>query len=65
MDDKLLQLIAKKIEERRRELLDHLGTGAPKDYSEYREVVGAVKGLSYTAMYIEDLMEQLKENNDE
>jgi uncharacterized protein (UPF0297 family) len=32
-----------------------LNAGSPKDYANYREVVGLIRGLEATKSYIEDL----------
>lgn len=44
MDD-TLEILMEQIEERRKQLIEGLGDGGPKDYAEYRYIVGMVRGL--------------------
>lgn len=42
-----------------------LCAGSPKDYADYREVVGLIRGLEATKSYIEDLSRNyMEEDND-
>ena len=42
-----------------------LNAGSPKDYANYREVVGLIRGLEATKSYIEDLSRNyMEEDND-
>jgi uncharacterized protein (UPF0297 family) len=42
-----------------------LRAGSPKDYANYREVVGLIRGLEATKSYIEDLSRNyMEEDND-
>ena len=42
-----------------------LNAGSPKDYANYREVVGLILGLEATKSYIEDLAKNYMENDDD
>lgn len=64
-DERLLTHLKNHNEERRQELLTYLGSGTPKDYAEYREVVGVVRGLLHANQYIEDLLDRTKGDEDE
>lgn len=44
---------------------DFLTTGSPKDYSEFREVVGLIRGLESSKQYIEDLSRNYMDDNDD
>jgi hypothetical protein len=39
--------------------------GGVKDYAEYRELVGFIRGLSRANSHFEDLEEKVKKENDE
>ena len=42
-----------------------LYAGSPKDYANYREVVGLIRGLEATKSYIEDLAKNYMEDDDD
>ena len=42
-----------------------LSGGSPKDYAEYREVVGLIRGLEASKSYVEDLARNYMENDDD
>ena len=65
MDERVMKLLFDKNEARRKELMEHLATGAAKTYDEYREIVGVIRGLLQANQNIEDLMERVKESDDE
>jgi len=65
MDERVMQVLLGKNEQRRQELLEHLGMGSAKDYAEYREIVGVLRGLLHASQNIEDLLERVKERDDE
>ena len=65
MDERVMKLLFDTNEQRRTELLGHLGTGSAKDYAEYREIVGVLRGLLHASQNIEDLLERAKEIDDE
>ncbi len=44
---------------------DFLTTGSPKDYSEFREVVGLIRGLESAKLIIEDLSRNFMDNDDD
>lgn len=39
--------------------------GSPKDYAEYREVVGLIRGLEACKQYVEDLSRNYMDNDDD
>lgn len=65
MDERVMKLLFDKNETRRKELIDHLGSGGAKSYEEYKEIVGVIRGLLQANQNIEDLMERVKESDDE
>lgn len=61
MDERIFRHMLEQNNRRRQELQDFLGTGSAKDYAEYREVVGVLRGLLQANQNIEELMERAKE----
>jgi hypothetical protein len=60
-----LDLLQKENEELRQQAIDSLVGGAAKDYAEYRELVGVIRGLSRANLHIQDLLRKLKDDNDD
>jgi len=44
---------------------DHLVSGAPKEYADYREVVGLVRGLNLSKQLIPELAKNYVEGDDD
>jgi len=44
---------------------EFLGTGGAKDFSQYKEVVGLIRGLEAGINYVEDLAKNYMENDDD
>ena len=65
MDERVMKLINTKIDERIKELCYSMGNGSAADYANYREMVGYVRGLLHSKHFIEDLLENIKEDGDE
>lgn len=57
-------LIKKQNEEYRHMVIESLINGGAKDYAEYRELVGVIRGLSHANSNIQDLVRRIKENDD-
>lgn len=53
------------LKKRREELSEHLGTGAVKDYAEYRETCGVIRGLTLAESYLTDLLKRQEHLEDE
>jgi hypothetical protein len=64
MIDKYLSHLFQKLSEKVTDLEDSLGSGVAKDYAEYQNVCGQIKGLLAAQMEINDLKYRL-ENSDE
>ncbi len=65
MDPKVLKLLNSKLEERRKELIEFLGDGGAKSYDHYKEVCGVLRGLLTAQSEINDLLQKMKEYEDE
>jgi hypothetical protein len=64
MIDKYLDHLVQKLNEHIRSLEESLGAGVAKDYAEYQNVCGQIKGLLSMRNEISDLKQRL-ENSDE
>jgi hypothetical protein len=65
MIDKYLEHLSSKINDKVSQLQINLADGNAMDYSEYKKMCGEVKGLLTARLYITDLQERLKTNDDE
>jgi hypothetical protein len=64
MDTRVLEVISSQITNQIAQIQEFLGTGQAKDYAEYRESCGKIRGLLVAKQQIEDLVSNL-ENSDE
>lgn len=62
---KLFELLITKIQERIKNVEESLNNGSAKDYAEYRDMCGVIRGLRTAQMEVEDLASRLKESEDE
>jgi hypothetical protein len=65
MDNKILELLNKKIEEHVKSHSEALVGGQSKDYAAYRELCGVIRGLQTAQREIGDLVRKLKDDNDD
>ena len=66
MDEKILEYVRTKLEERKDTLVQYLCGGAAKDYAHYKDVCGEIRGLSVAQSEISDLVRKIiKEPEDE
>lgn len=49
---------------RQEAIMDFLASGGAKDFAEYREAVGVIKGLLQTQQDLEDLFDRMKDHDD-
>lgn len=61
----VISVILREIEERQKGLMDALGSGAAKDYAEYRYMCGEIRGLSFAHAYVTDLVRKLEQDDDD
>ena len=64
MDTRVLEVISSQITDQIAQIQQCLGTGQAKDYAEYRESCGKIRGLIVAKQQVEDLVRNL-ENSDE
>jgi hypothetical protein len=62
--DKVLKLLAEKLDDRVAQLQEALGSGSAKDYVEYRAMVGEIKGLLTARLNIQDLQKNFEETDE-
>ena len=61
----VFDLLHKKYQERILNLELSLSNGSAKDYAEYRELCGVIRGLRSAQMEVQDLESRIKEDEDE
>ncbi len=61
----VFDLLQKKIQDRIQNLNESVSNGSAKDYAEYRELCGVIRGLRSAQMEIQDLESRIKESDDE
>jgi hypothetical protein len=64
MIDKYLRLLIKQIDDKVELLREATGNGSARDYAEYREMVGVIKGLHTCRLNATDLLDKLEEPDD-
>jgi len=64
METQVLELLLKKLEESRKELIENLGDVAAKDYAAYKELCGVSRGLLLAQLEINNLLQRLKEDDE-
>jgi translation initiation factor 2 beta subunit (eIF-2beta)/eIF-5 len=65
MDTKIFELLDRKIEEQIKSHSEALVSGQSKDYAQYRELCGVIRGLQTAQREIGDLVRKLKDDNDD
>lgn len=60
-----IELLKKQNDEFRQSAIDKLMSGAAKDYAEYRELVGVIRGLDHANYNLQDLKQRIERLNDE
>lgn len=64
MDTRVLEVLSSQIDDQIAQTQEFLGTGNAREYAEYREACGKIRGLISAKQLIEDLARNL-ENSDE
>ena len=60
-----LELLDKKLDEEIKLIVDSLSDGVATDYAHYKELCGAIRGLRTAQRELNDLVEKLKEADDD
>jgi hypothetical protein len=64
MDGQILDLLLKKLEEERKQIVENLADGVAKDHAEYQHLCGVIRGLLTAQREINDLLRKLKDDNE-
>lgn len=64
MDNQILEYLTKKYEDEIKVLQESLGSGAAKDYAEYQNLCGVIRGLLTAQREINDLLRKVKDYDD-
>jgi len=65
MNDQILEHLAKKLEELKQTYIGPLGDGTAKDFGEYQNMCGVIRGLTLAQREIADLVRKLKDDEDD
>ena len=60
----VFDVLKEKIEDDKSSALEFLGSGGAKDFAQYKEVVGLIRGLEASKSYVEDLSRNYMEDDD-
>jgi hypothetical protein len=64
MDTQVLEYLSGKIKEQVRSIEESLAQGVAKDYAEYQNLCGVIRGLLTAQREINDLSRRVKEHDD-
>ena len=65
MEEQLLELLHNKLDELKQSFIGPLGDGTAKDFGEYQNMSGVIRGLALAQREIADLVRRLKEAEDD
>ena len=65
MADTIFQVLKKKFEEDRLSAVESLASGGAKDFSQYKETAGYIRGLETCLRTVEDLSRNYMDDDDE
>ena len=61
----VFDVLKEKIGDDKSSALEFLGSGGAKDFAQYKEVVGLIRGLGACTTHIEDLAKNYMEDDDD
>lgn len=64
MDSRVLEVISSQIDDQITHLKDYLADGKAKDYAEYREYCGKIRGLLAAVSFIKDLVQKMEQSDE-
>jgi len=65
MNPQIFDLLNKKFEDSKSSHVEALVNGASKDYAEYRELCGVIRGLQTAQRELADLVRRVKESDND
>lgn len=64
MDTQIIEYLTTKLSDEIKVIQESLGAGVAKDYAEYQNLCGVIRGLLTAQRELNDLSRKLKEHND-
>ena len=64
MANTVFGVLKERIEEQRSSAVEFLSSGSAKDYAEYKELCGLIRGLDSALSHMEDLLRNHTEDDD-
>jgi redox-regulated HSP33 family molecular chaperone len=64
MIDGTLKLLAEKLEEERKIILESLGDGPAQDFAQYQNSAGIIRGLMIAQRHIADLAKHMEDDDE-
>ena len=61
----VFDVLKERIEDQKSSAVEFLSSGSSKDYAEYRELCGVIRGLDTTLSFMEDLLRSHMEDDNE
>jgi|TARA_R110000803_G_scaffold77194_4_gene142066 hypothetical protein len=61
----VFDVLKERIEDQRSSAVEFLSGGSSKDYAEYKELCGLIRGLDSALSHMEDLLQSYTEENDD
>lgn len=65
MDKQMLEYLGKKYSDEVKVIEEELGRGGAKDFAEYQNLCGVIRGLLIAQREINDLMRKVKDHEDD
>ena len=65
MADTIFQVLKKRFEDDKVSAIESLASGAAKDFAQYRETTGYIRGLETCMRHVEDLSRNYMDGDDE
>jgi hypothetical protein len=60
-----VEALNKKLEDKKQMLIAALGQGSAKDFADYKDLCGRIRGLADAQMELNDLSRTMKENDED
>lgn len=64
MDGQILEVLLKKIEEERKQIVENLADGVAKDHAEYQHLCGKIHGLKVAQREILEFLEKIRSSDE-
>jgi len=65
MEEKIFNLVIKKLSDRQAEIIELMSDGGCKSFDHYKELCGFLRGLRSAQLELGDLVQKLKVNDDD